>query len=92
MCKGEPNAGRWPCVISGEGSNSGALSRGHPAAKARHQGFFSLPIWGISRQSRFIPILRAAHLRVDSRWVNAALFLCVTAPSGLRLAAWMSLS
>lgn len=34
MCKGEPSAGRWPRVISGEGSNWGALSRGHPDAKA----------------------------------------------------------
>lgn len=70
-------------MISGEGNNLGALSRGHPDAKAGHQGLFSLPSRGISRQRRFIPIFRAAHLRMDSQRVNAALSLHVTAPSCL---------
>jgi len=62
------------------GSTQGALSHGHPDAKARHQDLFFLPSQPISRQSRFIPIFRAAHLRMDSQRVNAA----VNAPSGLR--------
>lgn len=41
------------------------------------------PSWGISRQSRFIPIFRAAHLGVGSQQMKVALALCFTAPSGL---------
>lgn len=41
--KGEPSAGKWPCAISGEGNNLGALSFGHPHARARHKGLFSVP-------------------------------------------------
>lgn len=55
VCKGEPSAGRWPHAISREGSNLGALSRGHPDAKVRHQGFFSLVLAGESSAKQVHP-------------------------------------